>query len=114
MGFQVLAIDTLGTPGKDGPRVLWRQDLTDVLAGRPGQMGIHGQQVNPPWGQPRFVAADAHNRQVGNTGPLTDELACFQRQRTLVAVNPLTGETQWTRAGIQPGSDVFGDGERCL
>jgi outer membrane protein assembly factor BamB len=114
LGFQVLAIDTLGTPGKDGPRVLWRQDLTDVLAGRPGQMGIHGQAVNMPWGQPRFVAADGHNRQVGNTGPLTDEFACFQRQRNLIAVNPLTGDTQWSRAGIQPGSDVFGDGERLF
>ena len=77
-------------------------------------MGIHGQTVNMPWGQPRFVAADAHNRQVGNTGPLTDELACFQRQRSLVAVNPLTGETLWTRAGIQPGSDIFGDDERLF
>jgi outer membrane protein assembly factor BamB len=95
--------------------VLWRQDLTDVLAGRPGQMGIHGQAVNLLWGGPqRFVAADAHNRQVGNTGPLTDELACFQRQRSLVAVDPMTGETLWTRGGIQPGSDVFGDDERLF
>ncbi len=114
MGFQVMAIDTLGASSKEGPRVLWREDLTDALAGRPGQMGIHGQAVHMPWGQQRFVAADAHNRQVGNTGPLTDELACFQRQRSLVAVNPLTGETQWTRSGIQPGSDIFGDGERLF
>ena len=114
MGFQVLAIDTLGTPGQQGPRVLWRQDLTDVLAGRPGHMGIHGQMLNMPWGQPRFVAADSHNRQVGNTGPLTAGVACFQRQRNLVAVNPMTGETQWVRSGVQPGSDIFGDGERLF
>jgi outer membrane protein assembly factor BamB len=111
LGFQIMALDTLGTPGKQGPRVLWRQDLTDAMPNLGRQFGLHGQMVNMPWGQPRFVAADSLNRPVGDTGPLSDEFACFQRQRTLYAVEPVTGKLLWMRNALQPGSDLFGDGE---
>jgi outer membrane protein assembly factor BamB len=108
LGTELVALDTIGTPGRQGPRVLWRHDLADTIL---SPVAIHGQPVNLPWNPRRFVATDNSRRTVGNTGPLTDSLACFQRQRTLVAVDPLTGHVLWTRSGIQPGSDVIGDEE---
>lgn len=115
VGFQIIGIDTLGTPGVDGPRVLWRHDLSDGLPTRGGQIGgIRAHQINVPGGQHRFAAVDAYNRPIGTTGPLEPGFACFQRQRSVVAVDPLTGEVLWTRSGIQPGSDLFGDDERLF
>lgn len=111
MGFQVLAVDTVGTASRPGPRVLWRHDVTDTLPGMPRHMGIHGRVVNMPWGVPRFMAADAYGRPVGNTGPILADVVCFQRNRNLLAVDPLTGKTVWTRHGTAPGSDIFGDDE---
>ncbi|HWA98463.1 MAG TPA: PQQ-binding-like beta-propeller repeat protein [Pirellulales bacterium] len=110
MGFQLIAIDTLGATGKWSPRILWRQDLTDVLPSR-GLQPIQPRVVNMPWGMPRLMANDSFGRPVGTTGPVTSEMVCFQRQRQLVAIHPLTGKTLWVRSGIQPGSDIFGDDE---
>lgn len=104
LGVELVALDTIGTPGRQGPRVLWRHDLADPLP-RP----VFGHPINMPWGPPRFVATDNAQRPVGNTGPLTDNIACFQRQHSLVAVEPLSGDVVWTRTGVLPGSDIFGD-----
>ncbi|HVU86931.1 MAG TPA: PQQ-binding-like beta-propeller repeat protein [Pirellulales bacterium] len=109
MGYQVLAIDTLGGPGTDGARVLWRHDLIDRAPAVPFQPQPHVIQV--PWAVPRLVVADQLGRPLGSIGPITPELACYQRMRSVIAVHPLTGESQWTRSDTEPGSDIFGDDE---
>jgi hypothetical protein len=109
-GFEVLAIDTLGGPSRDGAGVLWWQDLLDNLAAV-AKVGLPQQVVQAAWARQRLVAADALGRPLGNIGPITAELACYQRQRNVTAVRSLTGEVLWTRADIQPGSDIFGDDE---
>jgi outer membrane protein assembly factor BamB/tetratricopeptide (TPR) repeat protein len=109
MGYQIMAIDTLGGPGTDGARVLWRHDLIDRTAAVPFQPQPHVIQV--PWAVPRLVVADQLGRPLGTIGPITPDLACYQRMRSVIAVNPLTGESQWTRGDTEPGSDIFGDDE---
>ncbi|MBL8830665.1 MAG: PQQ-binding-like beta-propeller repeat protein, partial [Planctomycetaceae bacterium] len=108
LGFQLIGIDTLGS-GKDGPRVLWRQDLIDPVSRDHG--GMNWRQVNLPWGAPRIWAFDSQGRPLGATGPLTRDGVCFQRLRNLICVHPFTGKTLWTRYGIPPGSELFGDDE---
>jgi outer membrane protein assembly factor BamB len=110
LGFQLLAIDTLGSD-KENARILWRKDLTDVLPNTPRHMGIQPRVINMPWGMHRFMANDAFGRPVGSIGPVTTDSIVYQRQRQLLAVHPITGKTLWTRSGIQPGSDIFGDDE---
>ncbi len=109
LGFQLIGIDTLGGAGKDGPRVLWRHDLIDPATRDMG--GMNWRQVNLPWGAPRIWAFDSQGRPLGATGPLSRDGICFQRQRNLICVHPLTGKTLWTRFGIPPGSELFGDDE---
>jgi len=107
-GFEVLAIDTLGGGSQESARILWRQDLVDNLAAMAG-VGLQQQVVQAPWAAQRFVAADSLGRPIGSIGPITAELACYQRQRNVSAVRALSGETLWTRSDIQPGSEIFGD-----
>jgi outer membrane protein assembly factor BamB/predicted negative regulator of RcsB-dependent stress response len=111
LGFQLVAIDTLGKPGKEGPRVLWREELTEAVPGMARNAGLQGKPAPMAIGPPRFIATDAYMRPVGNTGPTTLDSVCFQRQRNLLAVDPLTGRALWTRSNVQPGSDIFGDEE---
>lgn len=106
LGHQLVAIDTLATPAKGGPRVLWRQDLGDG-SGLTRQTTIRA--VNMPWGMPRVQAIDLHGRPIGNTGPLGDDFVCFQRLRNLAVVHPLTGTNLWVRNDVPAGSEIFGD-----
>ena len=42
-------------------------------------------------------------------GPVNARYVCFQRKRSIVAVDPLSGEPLWVRQDIPSGSEVFGD-----
>ncbi len=97
---------------RDGTRVLWRHELGE-RAGNGAVMAFQPQQhvIQLPWAGPRLVVADQLGRPIGNIGPMTPELACYQRMRSVVAVDPLTGETIWSRNDVEPGSDIFGDDE---
>ncbi|HEY2840619.1 MAG TPA: PQQ-binding-like beta-propeller repeat protein [Pirellulales bacterium] len=110
MGYQILAIDTLGGPGGEGARVLWRQDLVENAAGANLNFGGN-QYVQVPWAVPRMIPMDQLGRPLGSMGPLTSNMACFQRLRNVVVLHPISGETLWTRGNVEPGSDLFGDDE---
>lgn len=108
LGFQVVAVDTLDTPAS----VLWRQELNEPLAGLPRQIGMNFRPAPMPWGgAQRLQAVDINGRPMGNTSPLSSDLICFQRMRSLIAADPLSGETLWTRQDIPSGSELFGDEE---
>lgn len=107
LGYQLVAIDALGSPGKGGPRVLWRQDLGDG-SGFTRQATIRA--INMPGGIPRVQAVDMHGRPIGNTGPIGEDFVCYQRLRNLTVVHPLTGQTLWVRSDVPAGSEIFGDG----
>ncbi|MGH7138125.1 MAG: hypothetical protein ACREHD_20430, partial [Pirellulales bacterium] len=111
LGYQVVAIDTLGTPTTPAS-VLWRQDLNDAVAGLPRHIGINLQAAPLPWGGgARMQAVDNNGRPLGNTSPMSSEFVCLQRMRNLIAVDPLTKSTLWTRQDIPSGSELFGDDE---
>jgi len=109
-GYQIIAIDTLGGPGGEGARVLWRQDLVESTPGVAMNFG-GGQFVQVPWAVPRVAPMDQLGRPLGSMGPLTSTMACFQRLRNVMVVHPVTGEPLWTRGNVEPGSDMFGDDE---
>jgi outer membrane protein assembly factor BamB len=44
-------------------------------------------------------------------GPVTPRGVVFQEQNELKCVDPLSGETLWTRTDIPPGCELFGDSE---
>lgn len=111
LGQQVLAIDTLGGETPGAARMLWSRDVVEVLPGMPVQQAAHAHQIGLPWGGRRMMIADSYGRPVGNLGPLTNRYTCLQEGRKLVAIEPLTGATLWSRSDVEPGSDLFGDDE---
>lgn len=111
LGFQLVAVDTLGTPSSPA-RVLWRQDVNEPLAGLPRNIGINFRPMPMPWGGgQRLQAFDVNGRPMGNTSPLSSEFIAFQRTRNLIAVDPLTKDELWTRQDVPSGSELFGDDE---
>lgn len=110
LGYQLLGVDTLGTPNA-GARVLWKQELTEPLAGTGRQLMMNPQRINFPGMGQRIQQLDMSGRVLGNTSPIAAGTLCFQRMRTLVAIDALTGETVWTRQDIPSGCELFGDDE---
>jgi outer membrane protein assembly factor BamB/tetratricopeptide (TPR) repeat protein len=110
LGYQLIGIDTLGTPNA-GARVLWKQELAEPVAGAPRQLMINAQRMAFPGGVQRFQQVDTSGRALGNTSPVLAGTLCFQRMRTLVAIDAFTGEMVWTRQDIPAGCELFGDDE---
>jgi outer membrane protein assembly factor BamB len=48
---------------------------------------------------------------IGSLGPVTPRGVVFQEQNQLKCVDPLSGETLWSRTDIRPGCELFGDRE---
>ena len=109
LGEQVLALDTFNGRGNDQVRVLWSRDVSDSLPGMAMNRGIHANQIALPWGGRKSIVADSYGRPIGTLGPVANNYTCFIEHQKLVAVDPLTGQTLWSRGDVEPGSDLFGD-----
>lgn len=110
LGYQLLGIDTLGAP--NAARVLWKQELLEPLAGTGRQLMMNPQRMVFAGGiGQRVQQLDTSGRVLGNTSPVAAGTLCFQRTRTLVAIDSMTGETVWTRQDIPAGCELFGDEE---
>jgi outer membrane protein assembly factor BamB len=103
----VMAIDALRDSTGREDVVLWRQDLSSSLVGS-GTMQTSANAITRPWGPTRYVFSE-NLRPVGSIGPITSVGFFYQKTQELTCVDPLTGETIWTRSGMEPGSDIFGD-----
>ncbi len=116
LGFQLVAIDTLGTPSTRARR-LWHQELNEPLPGLPRNIGINFRPMPMPWGgAQRLQAFDVNGRPMGNTSPISSEFVAFQKMRNLIAADPLTYVPEaknelWIRQDIPSGSELFGDEE---
>jgi hypothetical protein len=106
-GQYVHAVDTLGTDDKGTPRQLWEESLTEGAAGN-NAVNFNRFNVGGKW---QIVATDAYGQPIGPVGPVNGQHVVFQRQRKLIAVDPLTGKEAWIRNDVDPGSDIFGDEE---
>jgi outer membrane protein assembly factor BamB/tetratricopeptide (TPR) repeat protein len=111
MGKKVFAIDSLGGPSAGAARLAWSQETLDSVPGMPANQVIQTQPVQLDWGPMRFSAADAYGRTISHVGPVTGQYVCYQRNRDLIAADPLSGQTLWRREGILAGSECFGDDE---
>jgi len=110
LGVELVAIDALGSPGDQRPRVIWRQPLADpnTLA-TARQFGFQQRMLNVAGRLPRMVITDNLGRPLGSAGAATPHYVCYQRARQVIAVDPLSGETLWQRSDLPAGCEIMGD-----
>lgn len=110
---QVATVDTLKAPASEDEAVLWRESLTQSipdLSPQPAR-SLARYVTNPldPAAPPKNYLADAGDRPLGRLGPLTHRGVYYQKVRTLICSDPLTGRTNWSRSDIPQGAEIFGD-----
>lgn len=116
VGYRVMAVNTLGPVGNRQPKLLWGHDMaTDpnlALANLNQVAAIQiarGGLVVPAIGFGGISISGYSDARLNGLGPVTSQYVCFQRNRDLIATDPLTGEIVWMRHGTVPGSTLFGD-----
>jgi hypothetical protein len=112
LGNEVVALDMLGPGGKPQKDPLWRRSLIDAPPGLDNSGAFAARFEQAAWGAFQRLATDQWTgKPLGRLGPVTAGYVCFQRGEELLAVQPLTGRTLWSRRGIPPGSYFFGNDE---
>ncbi|MBN1588712.1 MAG: PQQ-binding-like beta-propeller repeat protein [Pirellulales bacterium] len=113
LGYRCIAIDTLAA---GGPRVLWDQSMIDSVE-TAGDGGVGVQAFNAQWG-PRvfFNSISRSTDQWDSYAPdaFCEDYYCYRKFRRCTAVDPLSGETLWTRRHLPPKCIVFGDSRRVF
>jgi len=103
LGAHVCAVDTLADKGK----LLWSRDTfssdpqLQIRLGLMGIMRVGGNVPTMPGSLPMMVA-------------VAPECVSFQHDRELLGVEPLSGETLWSRSDLPLGCDLFGDDDVLL
>jgi outer membrane protein assembly factor BamB len=114
MGNRILAIDTLDLPEGGTPRVVWSQELQMPDAADIRRQQFRIRLANMPGGLGRFGTGGSVYPTPNGTAAVSPTAVCFKRFRSLVAVDPVSGEEIWTRRDVHPDSVVFGDHEYVL
>jgi outer membrane protein assembly factor BamB/tetratricopeptide (TPR) repeat protein len=105
-GQELCAIDLLAA---SGPRMLWKQDTNEAVAGMPGR-GVQFQSRRLAWGAMRLTPTDGLGNPTGTAGVVTAQAVCIMRGGEVLALDPLTGKTVWKRT-VEAGGTLFGDDE---
>jgi outer membrane protein assembly factor BamB len=93
-------------------QLLWEKSLTGATAGSAHQMGGMPTQptiVAEPDDSIDVIYPDGWRERLGQTGPLGVNTVCLQTREALLALDPITGRTVWTRSDVDPHSHIFGD-----
>jgi outer membrane protein assembly factor BamB len=114
-GPELVAIDLLRGGRDPSELILWRQDVLDVSDSGDFR-SLPAINVANPWTGTAFrsLTGDSNSRPLGMISPITANGMCYQKQKELFCVDPLTGDVQWQRSDLEPGCDLFGDDERLF
>lgn len=107
VGHMVFALDPVSK------QILWERNLyaaTNPLPGQPANPpGYNQLLVDPRDGTLQVIYPDGWTQRLGGTGPLQGGVICLQTRDALVAVDPVSNRTLWTRSDVSPRCQIFGD-----
>ncbi len=110
VGPNIYAVDSLSAPSESGGPVMWTHNLAFPLGQTTGARStISARASANSWGVKRGYAVDQGQNRVGVIGPITPSGVTFLRLRELVCVNPISGETIWSRTDCPAGAELTGD-----
>ena len=100
LGGQVVAIDTRERGENDDSDIVWQSNQAGRFpAGAPRAARRNAPPIYHAWSQRRRVPGAAGGL-VAALGPVTPYGVVFQDQQQLRCVDPLSGETLWSRSDI--------------
>jgi outer membrane protein assembly factor BamB/tetratricopeptide (TPR) repeat protein len=106
LGTIVFGIDPINK------KVLWRHELITLPKDQNNGMHLFVDWSDHTLRVPLFMGMSTpQGRAVGHVGPATASCVCLVTRDGLVALDPSTGRTLWSRSGISPNSEVFGDSQ---
>lgn len=111
MGRKLWGFDTMGGATGQPPKALWTRDAAESLPGAAASQMLQSQPQTMPWGGERFMVTDGFGQSVAPLGPVTPTYVCLPSARVLTMLDPLSGQVLWTRQGMLPGTECFGDDE---
>ncbi|MCA9266676.1 MAG: PQQ-binding-like beta-propeller repeat protein, partial [Planctomycetales bacterium] len=111
---RIVAIDTLGDRSGGANTVLWEIPLEEAANSMQMRLQRVPKVVRNPWEWEDMLTTTTDGTLVGELGAVAARGICFQKQRMLMCVDPLTGEVLWNRRDVEAGSTLFGDDERLF
>ncbi len=114
LGGQVVALDSRERGEDDDSNIVWQSNPAGqfpIMVQRTNRR--NGPSVYHPWSQRRRVPGSAGGL-VAALGPATPNGVVFQDQQRLRCVDPVSGETLWSRSDVPVGCELFGDDEFVL
>jgi outer membrane protein assembly factor BamB len=114
LGRQIVALDARPSEQGGESGLLWQANpmgglSVDLAAKSSGLAGRRGSVYDAFSGRRR--ASSAVGPVMGSLGPVMPNGVVFQDQDNLKCVDPLTGETLWSRSNVPDGCELFGDQE---
>ncbi len=105
-GDRFRLIDMLGDQQK--PRTIVEGELIEW--NRQDRLGRATRlQIGPPGLRGRWRSINGTDDYLGNLGPLTDDLLCYQVGATVFAVDPFNGDELWHVDGLPRGCEILAD-----
>jgi outer membrane protein assembly factor BamB len=86
-------------------KVLWER----TLLGDQGLPANSQPNLDPADGTLELNFTDGYAMKIGQGGPVAASYVCLQSRDGLMALDPLTGRTLWTRSDVPPRCRIFGD-----
>ncbi len=111
-GADLLGIDLLKNSRSSNEPVRWRIPVTSQT-----QELQRERPVRPPFdptAKPVRSNLDSSGRAISSLGPVNQHGIFYQRSRTLMCVDPLSGQLVWSQSGLEAGSTIVGDTEFVL
>jgi outer membrane protein assembly factor BamB len=99
MGNMIFGLDPINK------QVLWEKNLL----GAQGQPPNTNLWLNPGDDMIEIMYPNNYREAIGHIGPAEASYVAILSRDGLLAIDPITGRTLWTRTGIGPRSQLFGD-----
>ncbi|MDG2383589.1 MAG: PQQ-binding-like beta-propeller repeat protein [Pirellulaceae bacterium] len=110
LGQGVVAANTLQTDLPTQTQILWPDNYNEMLSSTVNRRTMRSNtsvQTNA-WGQNGTTIS---GRRINSIGPVSYDGVLYQQGSRLICVEPLSGETLWTRQDLSADSRIWGDSE---
>jgi outer membrane protein assembly factor BamB len=98
VGHMVFGLDPVNQ------KVRWERSILGTVGAGTGQL-----TTDPRDGTLQILYPDGWVQRLGQIVPVEPDYVCLQTRDGLVALDPVSGATLWTRADVRPRSYLFGD-----